>query len=82
MMKDENYVLVKLTNEKGQEFYGTINHEEINESGYLRRQLNGFDMCLSGTIESAIQLRKDEQATRNMNEEQIFNYFKTKLGRA
>lgn len=38
--------------------YGTIPHDELDETGRLKRPLNGFEMCIARSIGEAIEKRE------------------------
>ncbi|MBO7735385.1 MAG: hypothetical protein J6S67_22665 [Methanobrevibacter sp.] len=81
-IEDEKFVLVKITRiDTKDEFIGTIPYTELDEKGCMKRELNGFDMCLSDSIPHALEGRRDLILTKGMNEAQIINYFKNKFQR-
>lgn len=57
ILENEKFVLIRDT-EKGETFFGTIPYSELDEKGRLKRELNGFDMCISWLNPGdALQLR-------------------------
>lgn len=82
-IKGERFVLVKITRtDDGNEFYGTISYNELDEKGCMKRELNGIEMCLNDTIGRALALREEEINTRGMNKEELIKYYQTKFARA
>ena len=80
---DEHFVLVKITRiDNGMEFIGTIPYSELDEKGCMKRELNGFEMCLADSIPHALTLREDEIETRGMTPEEMAAHFIAKLSRA
>lgn len=78
-IEDEKFVLVKITRiDNNNEFIGTIAYTELDEKGCMKRELNGFDMCLADSIPHALERRTDMILTRGMNESQILKYFSNK----
>ena len=63
IIENEEFVFVKNFDEKYHSenhiYYGTISVNDLNENGVLKRQLNGFDMCIEDTIGGALQRRKN-----------------------
>lgn len=49
--------------------YGTIPYSEIDENGNLKRELNGFEMCVAATSKEAIESRRDSLLVRKWCEE-------------
>lgn len=49
--------------------YGTVPYSEVDETGRLKRTLNGFQMCCAATIEKAIELREDVLLARKWKAE-------------
>ena len=45
-IENEEFALITDKYE-GRTYYGTIPYSEVDENGRLKRQLNGFDMCIS-----------------------------------
>ena len=66
-IENEAFVLIKdeKTDCNGEhyEFYGTIPYAELDEKGYMKRALNGFDMCIADTANEALARRKDDIKT-------------------
>ena len=49
--------------------YGTIPYSEIDENGNLKRELNGFEMCVAATSQKAIESRRDSLIVRKWCDE-------------
>ena len=49
--------------------YGTIPYSEIDEHGNLRRELNGFEMCVAATSKEAVESRRDSLLVRKWCDE-------------
>lgn len=49
--------------------YGTIPYSEIDENGNLKRELNGFEMCVAATSKEAIESREDVLLARKWKAE-------------
>ena len=80
IIEDEEFVLVELTRtDDGNRFFGTIPYSELDEKGCMKRELNGFEMCINETIARAIDMRHDVIKTRGMNEAQLINYYMNKM---
>ena len=78
-IENEEFVLISNKREDGVEYFGTIPYTEINEKGCMKRELNGFEMCISfESIGQALERRYDEIKTRGMDMYQIMNYFMSK----
>lgn len=63
---------------KNGEYYGTIPYTELDESGKLKRQLNGFEIGIENSAEAAlryrwtqIQLKKFEKEHPEASEETL-----------
>ena len=56
-IKDKSFVLVREPN-WGELKYGTIPYDEFDETGRLKRPLNGFEMCIARSIGEAIEKRE------------------------
>ena len=39
--------------------YATVPYSEVDNTGRLKRTLNGFEMCCAATVEEAIERRED-----------------------
>lgn len=74
---DEKFVLVKLTHTDVK--YGTISYDELDDKGCMKRELNGFDMCIADSIDEALESRKFMIETRNMSMEQLVQYVKNTI---
>ena len=76
----ERFVLVELTRtDINKKFFGTISYNELDSKGCMKRELNGFEMCIADTIGQALDFRANEIAVRGMNEAQMIEYFKNKI---
>lgn len=49
--------------------YGTVPYSEVDESGRLKRVLNGFEMCCAASPEKAIEQREDVLLARKWKAE-------------
>lgn len=49
--------------------YGTVPYSEVDENGRLKRELNGFEMCVAATPEEAIEQREDVLLARKWKAE-------------
>lgn len=58
-IENEEFYLIKNSHE-GKAYYGTINYKEVDENGKLKRQLNGFDMCIADTVGEALERRETD----------------------
>lgn len=57
LIQDQNENFVRVASNQSKIYYGTIPYSELDEQGKLKRQLNGFDMCIGGTIDEALRRR-------------------------
>ena len=60
VIENEEFVLIKDTNEAYGVYYGTIPYTELNEEGRMKRELNGFEICIDHTIAGALERRKTD----------------------
>lgn len=82
-IRNEEFVMVEITRtDINKKFIGTIPYSELDEHGCMKRELNGFEMCLAEDIPHALIMREDAIAIRNMNEQEMLAYFKAKLAKA
>jgi hypothetical protein len=58
MIENEEFVLIKDTDANYGEYYGTIPYTELDEEGKMKRELNGFEICIEHTIGKALERRK------------------------
>lgn len=65
----ERFALVQETKWGKDHQYGTIPYSEIDENGNLKRELNGFEMCVAATSKEAIESRRDSLLVRRWCEE-------------
>nr|DAU98663.1 MAG TPA: hypothetical protein [Caudoviricetes sp.] len=65
----ERFALVQETKWGKDHQYGTIPYSEIDERGNLRRELNGFEMCVAATSQKAIESRRDSLIVRKWCDE-------------
>lgn len=65
----ERFALVQETKWGKDHQYGTIPYSEIDERGNLRRELNGFEMCVAATSKEAIESRRDSLLVRKWCDE-------------
>lgn len=65
----ERFALVQETKWGKDHQYGTIPYSEIDENGNLRRELNGFEMCVAATSQKAIESRRDSLLVRKWCDE-------------
>lgn len=78
---EERFVLVEVTRtDINKKFFGTISYNELDSKGCMKRELNGFDMCLADTIGEALDFRQNEIAVRGMSQEQMIEYFRSRGG--
>ena len=61
-IENEEFYLIKDSHE-GKTYYGTINYKDVDENGKLKRQLNGFQMCIADTVEEALARRERDIKT-------------------
>ena len=72
-IENQEFCLIKDTqtdcNGERYTYYGTIPYTEVDEHGCLKRQLNGFDMCIADTAQQALARREqDIKVTKAINE--------------
>lgn len=78
LIEGEEFFLISDIHE-GQKYYGTIPYSEV-ENGRLKRQLNGFEMCISFEgIPQAIERREkhiliERFKKEGHTEEELLNY--------
>lgn len=58
VIENEEFVLIKDTDKNYGEYYGTIPYTELDEEGKMKRELNGFEICVEHTIAEALERRK------------------------
>lgn len=58
IIENEEFALIKDTDENYGEYYGTIPYTELNAEGKMKRALNGFEICVEHTIGEALERRK------------------------
>lgn len=57
VIKDKNEKLVGTVGSQNGEYYATIPYSELDEQGRMKRVLNGFQICLADSFDSAIKRR-------------------------
>ena len=67
-IENEKFVLIH-DEQQGRKFYGTIPYVELNETGCMKRPLNGFEMCIADTIAEALKRRTDKIALDRFKKE-------------
>lgn len=78
LIEGEEFFLISDIHE-GKKFYGTIPYKEV-ENGRMKRQLNGFEMCISFEgIPQAIERREkhiliERFKKEGHTEEELLNY--------
>jgi len=78
-IENQEFVLVKFkSNIDGTEWYGTIPYTELDEKGCMKRELNGFEMCIAENPAKALDRRIDMIKTHGMTIEQMITYFQGK----
>lgn len=58
IIENEEFVLIKDTDTNYGEYYGTIPYTELDEEGKMKRELNGFEICVEHTIAEALERRR------------------------
>ena len=67
-IEDQEFVLI-FDNKDNRDFYATIPYSELNDDGSMKRELNGFEMCISDTIDGAIKRRTNKIAIDKFKKE-------------
>lgn len=79
-IEDRAFVLVEYTLDDDSVMYGTIPYTNIDDKGRMIKRMNGLEVCLASSIPSALEMRADLIKCEGMTKEQIFAYFKKKIG--
>lgn len=61
--------------------YGTISHKDIDENGKLKKIYTLAKMSISESIAGAIRYREMMEETKEMNEQELIEYFKARASK-